>query len=142
MNKTISKAKCIEAVKTEPLRGGHWVQSFELRPDSQRNCSVCAVGAVLRKAGCDDYSMDEVASRLVVLALAYSHNAAREIRKALKEKRHLDALSMYFESLANPQDPGATLSPILEGKNLSRIRSKLVKFIDKNFPKRIELPLD
>lgn len=57
--KWVTKEQIIEAIKTEPLVPGRWVQSL----DDGNECGVCAVGAVLRRAGyknieIDDYGLD------------------------------------------------------------------------------------
>lgn len=47
MKMTITKAKAIEAIETEPvLRAGSW---FRRNGSNIKTCEVCAVGSVLRK---------------------------------------------------------------------------------------------
>lgn len=47
IKKSITKAEVLEALSTEPLEGGAWFSTYEKR--QLATCSVCAVGAILRK---------------------------------------------------------------------------------------------
>lgn len=143
MNKTISRNKVIEAVSTEPLFRGQWA-ARGYADSTGKTCPVCAVGAVLRKAGAPDaeeirrIAAQRVADRGQYLALKHE-NAESMIREELKASRYLNALSIYFEKQASltfssPDDHG-----LLSGESLTKVRSKLKRFILKHFPARVSL---
>jgi len=65
MNKTISRNKIIKAIKTEPLMSGDIVEmTFGYHVSTKRNSEVCALGAVLRKAGYSNRDIHTYGNRL------------------------------------------------------------------------------
>ena len=130
--KTISRKDILQAIRTEPLLPGAWIHS---RFDDKKSmlvlddeCPVCAVGAVLRKAGIVSYLIATTAAFNVDSAFDYLGGAnVEEMKAALQEGAYLNALSMKFEKLAKTYGVG------------KRTRDRLVKFVKANFPKEIEI---
>ena len=91
-------------------------------------CSVCAVGAVLRKAGIVGYLIASTAASNLNSHFDYLGGASvMEVKAALQEGAFLNALSIKFEKLAKTYGVG------------KRTRDKLAAFVKANFPKEIEI---
>lgn len=125
MRKTISKAKVIKALQTEPLSQGSWRCHDAIGP-YDNTCDVCAVGAVLRAAGVPE-------NRISIEAPVRCRFATRSyfdptIPKMLKGGFYLSALNCYFEAIkTKDRIPSAAQ------------RKRLIAFVEKNFPDRVSL---
>lgn len=124
----IKRAQILKALRTEPLRQGHFVES-DLLPEIG-TCNVCAVGAVLRSAGVPDRAINGVAVQPQVIGFADccfdSSNKAEqklELAEDLAERRYLAALSKVFEAA-----PKRTA------------KAQAIAFVKKHFPKEIRIP--
>jgi hypothetical protein len=142
MNKTISRRDILTAIRNEPLNTGSFVNPKGVGPDGvegglgsveDKNCTVCAVGAVLRKAGLSNREIEEFGEALGDLGPItptryeiYS-DVKGGLKELLKEKKYLHALSVKFEGQAHKTGVG------------KRTRKVLSLFVKKNFPKRIRL---
>lgn len=135
--KFVTREQILEAIKTEPLTSGYWVQyrndedgiyGINLDP----NCPVCAIGGVLRKSGLSNEEIDHFGNKMG----NYGPISARDFRlerevvemttNFLKKKQYLHALSLKFEHLAEQGIGSIT-------------RKKLAKFVRDNFPAKVEL---
>jgi len=123
MQKSISKKKIIEALKTEPLAPGTWVRLEGDKTHNDPTCTVCAVGAVLRKAKFRNFAITQNAHRQV----GNCYFNGDDYKAALKERNYLGALSAYFETIC--PESGATPA----------IRRRLVTFVTKYFPEKVSL---
>lgn len=139
----ITKKQIIKAIMEEPyLAGGHYLNLSDLYyndtvPLSEtEECRVCAIGSVLRQK-LIKYSID--ARKFVRLTSDLDNIPSHSTRDDklstyfLEQKDYLSALSKEFESYV---DYGRI-------KVTNRIRVKLSKWVDKNFPNRftVELPI-
>lgn len=135
MKKTITKAKIIEAIMTEPLASGNWFKrDYTNIGEDYSNCTACAVGAVVRKASFVGEYQERVVSQLCDYMYdkeseGYLYDNARSIRRSLKDKQWLPALSSKFESLFRytPVDNSG--------------RKRLANWVRRNFPSRITIDL-
>lgn len=121
----ITKAQVIEALTKEPfLKAGDWAYGDD------PNCPVCAVGAVIR------YSMPGLAvrdlRRVALSICAFGSATMKEsVQDELGEKRYLNALSCYFEGLA--EDRG----DIYEAENHNDLRTEVIQFVQEHFPEGV-----
>jgi hypothetical protein len=136
MKKTVSKKSVIEALMTEPLMRGNWIEFDDLISDPQKVkakdvvCEVCAVGGVLRKNGATIKEIDDYGDRLLDLPFPVGEEATeKDIEYLLKHEQYLSALSAYFESTL----PGPRI------RYGNEHRERLVRFVEKHFPDRIKL---
>lgn len=133
MNKTISKKMIIKAIQNEPLINGTYVE-VENYPNSgystDPNCGVCAVGAVLRRSGMTNKKIASFGAKILRQGLAsfYKHKTEESlIDYYINEKQYLNSLSEKFENLAEKYGCG------------KKTRTKLIKFVQENFPNKINL---
>lgn len=135
MKNTISKKDILKAINTEPLAYGEWVKmdkdgsGWPTIISSDKNCSVCAVGSILRQAGLTNKRIHDFGFEMLHHGSVTANDPYLEhsLKDALKNKEYLHALSIKFENQANKI-----------GVN-KRTRSALTKFIEVNFPNRIKL---
>jgi len=132
--KWITKKEVLQAIKTEPLTSGNWVKLDDKKRFNDKTCSVCAVGAVLRKAGLGNQAIndfgDALAMQGVVAPDSYLESEGyveAEIQDYLDTEKYLHALSYKFEYQANKTGVG------------KRTRNILAKFVEVNFPDKIKL---
>ena len=134
----IEKKTVIKALKTEPLEYGFFFDfhNSDISID-EKDCPVCAVGAVIRKSlgrkinkymsercGGDDFNLSTYCEELT--NYAYVHI---DPKKLLKQKNYLGALSCYFESFSGDN----------EGNVTPEVEKKLIDFVRKNFPTRFKV---
>lgn len=127
----ITRRETLHAIRTEPLKAGKWASNEE---GNEGKCSVCAVGAVLRKAGLDDACINQFGNRMIInfknvtaLSVYSKKDENEKIEEHLDNDRFLQALSLKFECQAKRTGAG------------KRTRTILADFIKANFPKKIEL---
>lgn len=166
----VSKQTILKAIKEETsFTNGAWsefdgpysIDEYGVNDEpkvADKKCQVCAVGAVLRNVLDPDlnYSaIETVATRAVnhnfkmEPAYFYDNNdvetdARNLIAKAenLKDDRlYLNALSVYYEGLCKVRKH-LTNQDDLSRHQLYRIKKKLLKFIEKHFPKRLNIDID
>ena len=125
----IEKKIVIKALENEPLSFGHFFNN----PNNEKNCEVCAVGAVIRKTLGKNINKFDV-SHLKEYCIFVTRNMflGQNVKCLLKEKNYLGALSCYFE--AHDSD-GYNLPAVVD----SVLRKKLVSFVKKNFPTRFKV---
>lgn len=129
---TITKAQILEAIAEEPLAPKHWawepiLYSHNDPVADEKDCNVCAVGAVMRRVmrvptirGNTGYLRD---------VCAYVANgAASDWRYYLGEKEYLTALSARFEGL------GGGLCEY----DLTKVRAILSAWVTEEFPDSFE----
>lgn len=150
----VSKDKVIEAIKTESLRPGCWIE-----PDWDKRdkvCHVCAVGAVMRAAlSKDEDRLDEVCDHLsqclfdpkIPVAGGFSFESRKQIldkaKEQLKQKKYLTTLSFLFETLCEFNSLlNGNSSYSISRHQIYRIKQTLIKFVEENFPKYIEVPVN
>lgn len=128
----ITKQNMIDAVKTEPLAPGVWISMV-----GTIDCEVCAVGGVLRAAGVQEDSINQVANNCT----SYSHvewnsecedSGWRDIDDLLEDYiddgKYLAALSIKFEDLANDS-------------SIATARVELVEWIEDNIPSDMKISI-
>lgn len=124
----ITREQVIEAIKTETLKRGKWVALiFDItgtRTDNNPNCSVCAVGAVLRHKGFDNIRIDRLAPE-VCFSGEFTRNASSI--NAKRQKDWLGLLSIKFENLC------------AEYKSQLLIKKKLISYVKQHFPTKFKL---
>jgi len=136
--KYIERRTILQAIRFEPLKAGRWVEggySDDMNtwvPLDDPNCSVCAVGACLRRAGLNNQQIDDFGDRMIEYgSVSYDDNddltLRHRIEEALESKEYLHALSVKFESQAEKTGSG------------QRTRKILRQFVLDNFPTRILL---
>lgn len=122
MKEFVTKEEIIEAIETEPLRAGSWFYDYDHTTNFE-TCSVCAVGAVLRRAGLKE--RDELDIDLEVCNDEYF--GLYKLKDALSCGNFMGALSIKFEDLSE------------QVESMDEVREKLIKFVKENFPDEVEL---
>lgn len=124
VTKTITKKQVIEALETEPLTlGNFWVYS-KIVPD----CSVCAVGAVLRRTSFERAFRGRNSMTIGELATKNQYfEGLGKVKSLLKSRNWLGALSSYFEGLSC---------------NMLPREKKTIAFVKKNFPAKFQLTIE
>lgn len=120
--KYVTKKTILKAIATEPLIGGSFVLSAD---DERKDCSVCAVGAVLRRAGMKNSEIYDFGR--VMVDSGPCANREESIPEVLKDGEFLHALSLKFEAQSDRTGYG------------KRTRNVLANFVKKHFPHRIKL---
>jgi hypothetical protein len=136
MIRAVSRDQIIKAINTEPLQPGNWVHREDLAVIG--DCGVCAVGGVLRSLGLSNDMISDKVTSVLNRATVYDESdregSEGDIRRTLKAKDYLGALSMKFEFISRRH-----YGEVLKGKTLARVRKELVAFVKKNFPSRVKL---
>lgn len=134
--KTVTKKEILEAIKKEPLKAGSWVKMDDFGdPVKDKNCTVCAIGAVLRRAKYSNQQAWEFGGCLMnsdavapldeeCVDLGVEKNL---VERLLSEKKYLHALSVRFEGQALRTGVG------------KRTRKILTDFVKKNLPDQVKL---
>jgi hypothetical protein len=124
----IKRREILEAIRTEKLlAGGSFIHG---RKDSlgnriiDRNCKVCAVGALLRLKGIDS---DLITLTAHDITGDYGLTQDSNEFEALKKKQYINALSIRFERLYEKQGAG------------KKTRETLARFVKRHFPKEIRV---
>ena len=149
----VSRSKIIKAIKDEPLKtlqADHWYFFDGRGPDEKKqvrnkNCTVCAVGAVMRNAllaPTQPLPAIAQASQVAVGNYGYGYCSASAIQLNLEEENYMAALSAFFES--NAADMGINeCEDKKERKALTKkLRDMTVKFVKKSFPKTVYVNID
>jgi hypothetical protein len=149
----VSKNQVIEAIKTESLRPGTWIDT-RWNSDSEKVCHVCAVGAVFRSCLSEDVNDFEVINEFIdgkmragvsyLSPYGVKYKSKADCLRIAKyeisiNKNHLKILSHLFESLC--MMTGKTVDNISRHQ-IYRIKQTLIQFIEENFPKYIEVPVN
>lgn len=121
--KIITRRQVLQAIESEPLRFGSWIDDESL---DDPKCSVCVVGGTLRRAGI----VPEKIGLIAGINCIYAVNGSL-VAEALADKRYLDALSCYFEGCLNPH---AYSCPSKYSDATPDHRARLRKFVLTNFP--------
>lgn len=125
----ITRRQVINALRTEPLTHGTWVYQDGFNgPSKETECPVCAVGAVLRKAGLSNYEIDQAGNALMDNGSVTSDTAVADY---LANGLYLNALSCEFESRR------------IHGKALKAtkaFRERLITWVKKNLPVTFNAP--
>lgn len=115
----ITKADVIKALKTERLDTGAFFR--------EEWCSVCAVGAVLRKCGVPDDNIGNVGHRMQRYTES-KHSAVlddtakmKDVTRLIKADCWLAALSAYYEGVAKGD------------------REKTIAFVKERFPAKLDV---
>lgn len=155
----ITKQRVIKAIKEEPLlRGGSWFAFSDNAPDDfdfkllvgdKKNCTVCAVGAVLRDvldkqslAFDIDDAVDGCIDQGLPISDLSSYESIEDTLKALLiDKHYMNALSVLFETSWDKAMEKNDYND-LSRHQIYRIKQKLIKFVQKNFPAKIQIDID
>lgn len=131
LQRTISKSEIIKALQTEPLQPGVFVEYVYVADtcniSTDPSCNVCAVGAVLRRAGYTNDAIIKAGRELSNAGFVCQGNVA-QINEELKNRQYLNALSVKFETLMAERD-----------RVTKAVRQQLCKWVEKNLPNRIKL---
>lgn len=156
----IKRADIIEALRTEPLATGDFISvsryGHSIKSQDDIQC-VCAVGAVIRRAlgdkllGYDHESANKLGRLLsddycTSLDAETDAEVMDEVQSLLKSKNYWGALSVFFEHYYQDEktyqytsivkDDVGTKHYIIAPRN----RRKLYNFVNKYFPKTMEIP--
>lgn len=150
----ISKAKIIEAIEKEPitrLEPGTWIdneQGYTVGSSKkEKNCSVCAVGAVMRNA-CLNPKQDAYRVEAAASAAVGNINCTSNSSLALSHKNYMAALSAEFESGAGDlMMPGSASKNHRDWQEVStkekrELKKQVISFVKKNFPKFVEIDIN
>ena len=125
MKKTITKKQVIEALSTESI------SQRDIFSSNKANCSVCAVGAVLRKVSFEKwlrkYKLRKYSTIRIISIFNFRTMTCYNpdtVNFLLKEKRYLEALSCRFERIT-----------VVNSYSIA----KLIKWVDDNFPTKFVL---
>lgn len=128
MIKSISKKDVIKALKTENLKRGRFFRNPE-----QRDCAVCAVGAVLRHMSFETWTLSAANTRGISL-WGLGEQACRgrctsgqamtsaQYKEMIAGGNYLGALSVYFEA--------------------GNTRKRCIEFVKRYFPETLTLEIN
>lgn len=94
----VTKKQIIEAVLTEPLIYNRFVHDISMSTNENPDCGVCAVGAVLRKAGLKN--RDILNNAMTITKLTFSSEDL-EYDLDVDNNNFLSILSMHHEYFAS-----------------------------------------
>lgn len=128
----ITKEEIIEALDTEPLATGYWVNfggDFDgTFRKSLGECAVCAVGAIFKHKLSGDLSAYAVERHIDELMRHMgSLHDPRQAEEHAEAGRYLQAISCVFEGTAGDMD---------------KRREVTIKFVKEEFPEKIFLDID
>jgi len=122
MKKSITKANVIKALKKEKLKCG-WFFNSNVTINNVVDCSVCAVGAVLRHMSFEKWAIEQcLNTNGLGYAAVENKYISEDINQLLKEKNYLGALSNYFEDYHGD-------------------RAKTIAFVKKHFPNKLTITI-
>lgn len=145
---SVSRKKICDAIAKEPttaLEGGNWFNLNEEGETTLTNCSVCAVGAVMRNA-CLDRRQPAHAIEDAALAATVSRGVAAhsdETPESLAADRfYMNALSVFFERGYNYTHRIWDLQGRSRMLAVKALKVECIDFVKKNFPPKIEIYID
>lgn len=131
----ITRKQVLMAVRYEPLTAGSWIRKDD--------CTVCAVGATLRRCGVEDCEIGSYGSQVFQAAednTDYHGEAAMDkkyVRKHLKNGLYLAALSCYWEGVVAPKyginEEDSSAHRLLV---TPEVREELAAWVEKNIPEK------
>lgn len=124
----INKSTVKKALKTEPLKSGMFFQFSYGDEMNTKNCSVCAVGAVIRthlKKQVKKYNLSLLCDYGSEIT-KYRNRGITLLDRELKCKNYLGALSIYYEYHSNVYDD-------------KELRNVCIEFVTKHFPTRFKV---
>lgn len=152
---SVSKKVVIEALRTERLKSGVWIQLVGVSklPRRERDklnekpvdgvCAVCAVGAVIRHALSKKTLVGEIvkiAARAACEQVEWTGDFNQEWEAAttakgkalvyLKKGAYMAALNQLFENLAGDKK-----------LSMHKVRKQMIAFVEAHFPDRIEIDI-
>lgn len=148
----IFKTAIIDALLTEPLSAGAWIRPEVFDDDTQTwedldTCTVCAVGATLRKAASipgrkvsrTAYALTrgQIGSTLQATAAGDEAHAVR----VMARYGPLSGLSNYHETTCRRYVPSGAAARH-EYANSQEHRDRLVAFVEKHFPETFSVDTD
>lgn len=129
MKKTITRKQVLKAIANEPLSAGSFIVNDNSK--TYKQCSVCAVGAVLRSTLLEidnPRDLDFFANRLTrTIRYGITETYIDYIDEILTTKNYLQALSIKFEWLCT------------QYKTMKTVRKHLAIWVKKNLPKEFEV---
>lgn len=148
---SISRDKICEAIAKEPatrLQAGSWIH-FSTRYDrgpakvKSKNCSVCAVGAVMRNAllNRDQDAYAVTSASLAAVKGAPCDGDTSPVQLA-KRGRYMNALSVFFEREWENRIEFSGISDRAHNKIVSEIKADCIDFVKKYFPKTVKIDID
>lgn len=126
----ITHERIIKALRTEPLKSGHWVENPDL--EEVGNCGVCAVGAVLRSCRFTNNKINAVGDILLDY-IEYRGSMQDSIENALASQQWMVALSNAFEFFDRYRD-------LSKDNDRRSVVNKTITFVKRNLPKRFKIP--
>lgn len=123
----ITRRDILRAIRVEKLKGTKFIHG---RPNESgvyiptgfdHACKVCAVGAVLRRAGVPNYDINAVGFAITKAGVSAYDNE----HDAIASQAWFSALSVKFEKLYKSYGGGKTT------------KTKLASFVKKYFPKEV-----
>lgn len=157
---SVSRNKIIEAIRHEPvesLKGGAWVDERRGSKVKDKNCSVCAVGAVMRKVL--DPKQSVVKIRKAAMEALGNGEPTGDHYSEIEEGRYMAALSCFFEEsfeenmrkmteeLQEHFNDTYLRDPVdhfrkMYNKAVNQTRKDTIDFVKTNFPKEIKIDID
>lgn len=132
--KTMTRRQVIRALRTEKLAGGYFVdhyiwndKKFTSFPSESKDCTVCAVGALLRYCGMSNSKISDWTDKFGDFGAFDPTYIGASTQELLDNKQYLHALSFEFETVVEKLGKG------------KRMREHMVKFVKNNFPKTIKI---
>lgn len=131
----ITRKQVLMAVRYEPLTAGNWIR--------ESSCQVCAVGATLRRCGIDDAEINNLGYKVYYASedsiddgqFGETAMDKKYIRKHLKNKYYLAALSCYWEGVVAPK---YGVDPDFASQHFQKVtpeaREELASWVEKNIP--------
>lgn len=131
----LTRQNVLDAIEHEPLKSGAWIETNS-DVDQKNNCSVCAVGGTLRRAGMVNSSIENFGYKLqqkgkVSLSSNFydGDDVEDQTEEALEQGHYLRALSIQFEYMSDVY-------------KLEKVREKLKQWVLENIPETFESEIE
>jgi len=147
---SISRKKICDAIAKEPatrLAYGSWIGNYdEFTKVKSRDCTVCAVGAVMRNALLDREQPAEAVDDAAIAAMKfekvrYSQYANGDPDKMAARGSYMGALSCFFEGEFHLREI-AWMNGSTRATALRKLKADCIKFVRKNFPATIQVNIN
>lgn len=147
---SISRKKICDAIAKEPatrLARGNWVGvNSEDDKVKSKDCSVCAVGAVMRNALLDREQPAESIDDASIAAMKhekvrFSQFANGNPDRMVAQSKYMGALSAFFETEYYIREIG-WMSGSTRTRALRKLKADCIKFVRKNFPATVQVNIN
>lgn len=157
---SVGRNRIIKAIESEPfLEAKTWAKlkgtprnlnwgtvadrekARKTRVSDTENCSVCAVGSVMRNCISKNQNWNKIEKASMHSISVMGNPPSVEPTVLVKEKHYMRGLSNFFESAWREEEyrfPYLSMN----AEKIARVRAKTIQFVKDNFPTRIKIDID